>query len=50
MPTGYTTGVQDGTVTEFKDFALLCARMMGEIIIKYDLDINNDFRPKGVDK
>lgn len=27
-----------------------CYRMMGEIRIKYDLDINNDFRPKGVDK
>ena len=27
-----------------------CHRIMGEIRIKYDLDINNDFRPKGVDK
>ena len=26
-----------------------CHRIMGEIRIKYDLDINNDFRPKAVD-
>jgi len=36
MPTGYTAGVQDGTVTEFKDFALLCARMMGANIMMRD--------------
>lgn len=27
-----------------------CHRIMNEVRIKYDLDINNDFRPKGVDK
>ena len=27
-----------------------CHRIMNEIRIKHDLDINDDFRPKGVDK
>jgi hypothetical protein len=26
MPTGYTAGVEDGTITEFREFALTCAR------------------------
>lgn len=26
MPTGYTAGVQDGTITTFRDFATKCAR------------------------
>ncbi len=32
MPTGYTHKVQDGTTTEFKDFALQCARAFGACI------------------
>lgn len=32
MATGYTYGVQDGTVTEFRDFALKCARAFGALI------------------
>ena len=27
-----------------------CHRLMQQIRIKHDLDIDNDFRPKGVDK
>ncbi len=29
MPTGYTAGVQDGTITTFREFALRCGRAMG---------------------
>ena len=34
----------------FYDVYTKCHRIMSEIRIKYDLDINDDFRPKGVDK
>ena len=44
MPTGYTAGVQDGTVTEFKDFALLCARMIGTNIIMRDEPFNTPIK------
>lgn len=36
MPTGYTADVQDGKVTEFKDFALQCARAFGALITMRD--------------
>lgn len=36
MPTASTAGVEDGTITEFRDFALLCARAMGACIILRD--------------
>ena len=29
MPTGYTANVEDGTMTELRDYALLCARGIG---------------------
>lgn len=32
MPTGYTEGVQSGKITEFKDFACICARAFGALI------------------
>lgn len=32
MPTGYTHNVGDGTLTEFRDFALQCARAFGALI------------------
>lgn len=38
MPTGYTCDVQDGTVTEFKDFALGCARAFGACVTMRDED------------
>lgn len=36
MPTGYTADVVDGKVTEFKDFALICARAFGALISMRD--------------
>jgi hypothetical protein len=38
MPTGYTAAVQDGTITEFKDYALQCARAFGASIMQRDDD------------
>lgn len=32
MPTGYTAPVQDGKITEFRDFALQCARAFGALV------------------
>ena len=36
MPTGYTAGVVDGTVTELRDFAMICARALGVCITMRD--------------
>lgn len=36
MPTGYTYPVADGKITEFSDFALLCARGFGALITMRD--------------
>lgn len=36
MPTGYTADVVDGKVTEFRDFALQCARAFGALIMMRD--------------
>jgi hypothetical protein len=36
MPTGYTADVQNGTVTELRDFALSCARAFGACIMMRD--------------
>lgn len=36
VPSGYTCGVQDGSVTEFRAFALLCARAFGATIMQRD--------------
>ena len=49
MPTGYTAPVQSGEITDFKDFALLCARGMGALVMMRDepLDatIPTEFQP-----
>jgi hypothetical protein len=36
MPTGYTHDVQNGKITEFRDFAERCARAMGVAILMRD--------------
>lgn len=40
MPTGYTHAVQSGEITEFKDFALQCARAFGALIMMRDDPLN----------
>lgn len=36
MPTGYTDGVQSGKITEFNEYAMLCARAFGATILMRD--------------
>lgn len=36
MPTGYTSAVKDGTITEFSKFAMQCARAMGATVTMRD--------------
>lgn len=36
MPTGYTAKVEDGTVTELRDYMLICARAFGALISMRD--------------
>lgn len=48
MPTGYTEGVQKGRITEFPEFALLCARAMGACVMLRDEPLSSDipeFKP-----
>ncbi|HZJ02733.1 MAG TPA: hypothetical protein VFE20_03470 [Thermoleophilia bacterium] len=42
MPTGYTAGVQEGEVTEFRDFALQCARAFGALVALRDEPLSSD--------
>lgn len=50
MPTGYTCNVVDGKVTEFKDFALQCARAFGALITmrddSFDAPIPDEIKPE----
>jgi len=46
MPTGYTAGVQDGKVTEFKDFALNASRAFGARIMERDNDADAAYEPR----
>ena len=49
MPTAYTADVQSGKVTDFKDFAMQCARAFGACITMRDdpndADIPDQFEP-----
>ena len=58
MPTGYTHGVQNGSITEFSDFAIRCARAMGALIMMRDeptgapipdkFELNTEYHDKGL--
>lgn len=49
MPTGYTAGVADGTITSFPEFAMRCARAFGALIemrdSPMDAPIPTEFAP-----
>ena len=49
MPTGYTAGVVDGTITDFPTFAMQCARAFGSLISMrddaWDAEIPESFEP-----
>lgn len=42
MPTGYTAGVADGSITSFKDYALMCARAFGASLHLRDESLSID--------
>ena len=44
MPTGYTCRVQEGNITELKDYILLCARNFGGFIHMRDDNLNDEIR------
>lgn len=50
MPTGYTAGVANGTVTDLRTFALHCARGMGALVtmrdMPFDAPIPDRFEPR----
>jgi len=46
MPTGYTAGILDGTVTTFPQFAKLCMRAFGATIHMRDDDMDAEFTPR----
>lgn len=46
MPTGYTAGVQEGTVTEFKDFATTVSRAFGARIMERDNSWDAPYEPR----
>lgn len=49
MPTGYTAGVADGTITDFPAFAMRCARNFGALILMRDepsdAPVPDEFKP-----
>ncbi len=40
MSTGYTCGVEDGTITEFPEFAMRCAKAMGALVTMREEPMN----------
>lgn len=50
MPTGYTAGVQSGTITTFPEFAMQCARAFGALVTMrddpLDAEIPESFEPR----
>lgn len=42
MPTGYTSEIQDGKITKFRDFAMLCARAFGACVLLRDEQLSPD--------
>lgn len=48
MPTGYTAGIYDGSITSFEEYALQCARAFGACITLRDEELTSDipeFKP-----
>lgn len=40
MPTGYTSGIDDGTISDLKGYALVCARAFGALVDMRDLPLD----------
>ena len=58
MPTGYTAGILDGTITTFPQFAKLCMRAFGATIhlrdesldTEYEQRVPSDYHSKSIEK
>lgn len=48
MPTGYTSYIQDGKITELKDFMLLCAKNFGALIHMRDENLDCEIKHRQV--
>jgi hypothetical protein len=46
MPTGYTAGILDGTITDFKGFAKTCMRAFGATIHMRDEGLDKEYEPR----
>lgn len=46
MPTGYTAGILDGTITTFEQFALQCSRAFGATIHMRDESLDTPYEPR----
>ena len=46
MPTGYTAGILDGTITTFPQFAKLCMRVFGATVHLRDESLDKEYEPR----
>ena len=46
MPTGYTAGILDGTITTFEQFVLQCSRAFGATIHMRDESLDTPYEPR----
>ena len=46
MPTGYTSGILDGKITTFKDYAINCMRAFGATIHMRDEQMDKQYEPR----
>ncbi|MCK9447138.1 hypothetical protein M0Q50_09830 [bacterium] len=46
MPTGYTCGILDGSIKDFKEFATVCMRAFGATIHMRDDDLTKSYEPR----
>lgn len=46
MPTGYTTGILDGSIKDFKQFATLCMRAFGATLHMRDENMDSPYEPR----
>jgi primosomal protein N'' len=46
MPTGYTAGILNGTITSFEEFAIKCISAFGASLHMIDDDLTKEYNPK----
>lgn len=48
MPTGYTAGIENGTITTFEEYALICMRAFGATMHLRDESLDCEYEPRKV--